>query len=138
VPEIASDERVSIIRGTLPYDELWNTGDVFVFPEKFNGLSLALQEARAAGMLVMGTHRYPMTTWLPNEALIPVLGTHRACVSGKCIEFDEAVVDPEDIAAMMDKWYDQDISSQSLAGKHWAEDMSWESLGPQYLEYIIG
>ena len=40
---------------------------MFVFPEKFNGLSLPLQEARAAGMLVLATDRFPMNTWLPRE-----------------------------------------------------------------------
>lgn len=53
--------------GTVDYDTLYEEGDVFVFPEKFNGLSLPLQEARAAGMLVMCGDRFPMNTWLPRH-----------------------------------------------------------------------
>lgn len=60
-----------MIEGTLPYDRLFLNGDVFVFPERFNGLSLPLQEARAAGMLVMATDRFPMNIWLPGEAPCP-------------------------------------------------------------------
>lgn len=53
--------------GTFPSSQLWEEGDVFIFPERFNGLSLPLQEARAAGMLVMATDRFPMNTWLPSN-----------------------------------------------------------------------
>lgn len=52
---------------TVSFDQLWDEGDCFVFPEKFNGLSLPLQEARAAGMLVMAADRFPMNTWLPTK-----------------------------------------------------------------------
>lgn len=51
--------------GTTDYAALYDAGDVFVFPEKFNGLSLPLQEARAAGLLVLATDRFPVNTWLP-------------------------------------------------------------------------
>lgn len=64
--ELLVDYRV----GTFPYDVIW-WGDVFIYPEKFNGLSLPLQEARAAGMLVMCGDRHPMNTWLPNSITCP-------------------------------------------------------------------
>lgn len=53
--------------GTSPHETLYDEGDVFLFPEKFNGLSLPLQEARASGMLVMCGDRFPMNEWLPTE-----------------------------------------------------------------------
>lgn len=142
--------------GTVPYDQLWTEGDVFVFPEKFNGLSLPLQEARASGMLVMGTARFPMTEWLPGwvrfanedgqyglesrdiQLLIPPREYRKARVSPRCVEFDEAVVDPRDIAARIDEWYGQDISEYSQSGREWAEANSWEVLGPKYKTLLEG
>lgn len=131
------DPRIDYRVGNLPYDQLWNEGDVFVFPEKFNGLSLPMQEARASGMVVMATHRYPNTEWLPSEWLIPTSGSIRSAISPRCLEFDEAVVSPEAIASRMDEIYDQDIAHYSMLGRAWARTMSWEHLKSKYLETLL-
>jgi hypothetical protein len=130
--------RVRVEVGTVPYNRLWDEGDVFVFPERFNGLSLPLQEARAAGMLVMGTSRWPMTSWLPEGPLIPTSGTRRARIGPPYREYDEAMVEPEAIAATMDEWYDRDIRAYSRDGREWAARMSWTVLGPQYRDAMEG
>ena len=127
---------VTVQSGTVPYDELRNGCDVCVAPEKFNGLSLPLQECAAAGLLVMTTNRFPANTWLPNEPLIPVKSYTRQRVAGRCLEFDEAVVDPREIARTMDEWYGRDITEYSLWGKQWAEDNSWGKLKPRYVEAL--
>lgn len=124
--------------GTAPADTLWTEGDVFVFPEKFNGLSLPLQEARAAGMLVMSTDRFPMNTWLPREPLIPVSDTRRTRIAPHLAEYDEAVVDPRDIARKIDEWYGKDISGYSEQGRLWAMENSWEKLKPLYMNVLSG
>lgn len=129
-------KNLTVVQKTLPYYEMFATGDVFVFPEKFNGLSLPLQEARAAGMLVMCGARFPMNQWLPPEPLIPVSGYRRTRVGPPCNEFDEAIIRPEDIAAKIDEWYGRDISQYSERGRGWAELMSWEALKPKYLEVL--
>lgn len=136
LPWDVTDTRVECHVGTVPDEELWTKGDVFVFPDKFNGLSLPLQEARAAGMLVMSSNRFPANTWLPTEPLIPLAGTTRACVSPRCNEFEEAIVHPLAIARAIDDWYGRDISAYSLAGKAWAEANSWERLGPKYRQVL--
>ncbi len=117
-------------------DELYSTGDVFIFPEKFNGLSLPLQEACAAGMLVMATDRFPMNTWLPNDPLIPIRGERIIQISGRLRAFKEAMIDPKDIAATIDRWYGEDISSFSESGREWAMRNSWQVLGPKYKELL--
>lgn len=132
----ARDPRIEVRVGNFPFDSLYSEGDVFVFPEKFNGLSLPLQEARAAGMLVMCGDRFPMNTWLPTEPLVPVHHYERNCVSGRCLEFDEAIIEPEAVAKKMDEWYGRDITEYSLSGNVWAESMSWENLKPRYLKEI--
>lgn len=129
--------KVELVEGTLPQDMLWSSGDVFVFPETFNGLSLPLQEARAAGMLVMCGDRFPMNTWLPKEPIIPVKEYKRdQRTFPQFCPFDEAVYDPRDIAATIDAWYGRDITDYSLQGKLWAEAHSWEKLKPQYLQLL--
>ncbi len=191
----------TIKTGTIPHGQLYAEGDVFLFPEKFNGLSLPLQEARAAGMLVMATDRFPMNQWLPREVtcpacdgdgslmyewgktaclkiggrkvplpegswyyetpdgkdmgfktiggfcslcrgqktaspLIATAGHRKNKIGSAYREFDETIVDPKDIAAEIDDWYDRDISEYSLAGREWAETMSWAALGPKYLQVL--
>lgn len=102
--------------------DLWNEGDVFIFPEKFNGLSLPLQEAYASGMLVMCGDRFPVNTWLPNEPLIPVDHYTKEKIA---VEFDCAQFDPKTIASKIDEWYNLDITQFSLDGRDWAKNNSW-------------
>lgn len=126
---------VTIEIGSVPYEKLWD-GDVLVAPEKYNGLSLPLQEAYAAGMLVMTTDRYPVNTWLPKDPLIPVYETHKAKVQNGYLEIDESTVRPEDIAAKIDEWYGKSLHPYSTWGLHWAEEMSWDVLKLVYLKEL--
>jgi len=121
--------------GSVEYEKLWD-GDVLVAPEKYNGLSLPLQEAYAAGMLVMTTDRYPVNTWLSKGPLIPVHETRKARVGKGYLEFEESVVRPEDIAVNIDEWYDKDITIASKMGRLWAQANSWKVLKPVYLEEL--
>lgn len=133
------DPRIDLRPGTVPYEQLYSEGDVFIFPEKFNGLSLPLQEARAAGMVVMATDRFPMNTWLPRSPLIPISGTSRARIGG-CNPFDEAIIDPKDIALCIDGLSTQNepgvIEQYSQGGRAWAMKMSWSELAPRYLRAL--
>ena len=125
--------------GTFPYRSIFATCDVFVFPDKFSGQSCPLEEAYAAGMLVMGSDRFPHNTYLPVPPLIPVRGTHPAQIAKAFNRFDEAEIDPEDIAAKIDEWYGKDVSSFSRKGREWAESNSWKELGREYtklLDYV--
>lgn len=133
---VALSPNVEVRIGTFPYEEMFASGDVFVFPECFNGLSLPLQEARAAGMLVMCGDRFPMNTWLPREPLIPVKGYMKERIGPPYNEYDKAIFDPRDIAAKIDEWYGRDITQYSQEGKAWAEAHSWDKLKPRYMETL--
>ena len=126
--------RIKVEFGNKQYKDLWQDYDVLVAPEKFNGLSLPLQEARAAGMLVMTTNRFPMNTWLPTDPLIPVSKQFRTRIADHLQEIDECVMEPQTIARIMDLWYDRDISDYSLGGREWATQNSWQALKPRWLE----
>lgn len=120
----------------LPREKLHADFDVYVAPEKFNGLSLPLQEAYAAGMFVMTTDRFPMNTWLPKAGLIPYSATRSAQVMGGHNVIEECVVEPERIAEEIDRWYGQDITEFSEMGRQWAEENSWTALKPRYEDFF--
>lgn len=122
--------------GTVPWESLYEEGDVFVFPEAFNGVSLPIQESHAAGMLVMCGERFPMTSWLPNEPMIPVNNYTRERIGPPYLEYDRANFDPRQIAATIDSWYGKDISDYSRIGRAWAEANSWKYLKPLYMEAL--
>lgn len=139
------DLRIKCCPREIPYEDLFADHDVYVAPEKFNGLSLPLQEAFAAGMMVMTTDRFPANTWLPTcddrtgmRTLIQVEAVQRATTSRGHLEFDESIVSPQRIAERIDDWYGQDISDLSLAGRRWAEENSWERLRPRWVEALGG
>jgi hypothetical protein len=125
----SNDARVEIINHSVPYDELWATGDVFIIPEKFGGSFLPMQEAFASGMAVMASDRFPTNDWLPKELLIPVAGYKKERIGA---EFDCALLDPKKIAEKIDEWYGKDISKFSLLGKEWGANNSWDVLKLQY------
>lgn len=132
--EVTSDDpRVAIHRGQLPKEDLYAYGDVFIFPEKFNGLSLPLQEAFASGMMVMAGDRFPINTWLPTEPLIPVSGYTKEQLA---VELDCAIIKPEDIASAIDSWFDKDIRKFSQLGKTFNKNYSWKALREKYEEVL--
>lgn len=128
--------KLVVQEGTVLAEELYADGDVFVFPEKFNGLSLPLQEAFASGMAVICTDRFPMNTWLPRAPMVRTSGYNLTSVSGRCVNFSEAVVAPRDIAQAIDQLYNEDISELSQAGLEWAQANSWANLKPRYMELL--
>ena len=138
VPSIVHDRRVSIFQGDVSRECLFDGYDALIQPEKYNGLSLPLQEARAAGMLVVTSDRYPHNIWLPREPLIPVKSYSRQRVAGSCLEYDEAEIDPRDIAVTIDRLHGTDIGQYSEDGRQWAESMSWAALKPLWMEVLKG
>jgi hypothetical protein len=128
---VCDDPRVEVVNESVPKEKLWAEGDVFIYPEKFNGLSLPMQEAFAAGMVVMCGDRFPVNTWLPEEPMIPISGYKKERIA---TEFDSAIYTPEAIAQTIDKWYNSDIERFSLMGKIWAEQNSWAKLKDKYLK----
>jgi hypothetical protein len=73
----------------------------------------------------MSTDRYPFNAYLPKELLIPVRRYERKRIS---INFDAAVLDPQDIAAKIDEWAGRDISSYSEQMNQLASLLDWEHL----------
>lgn len=131
IPLKCDEKNIEVRIGT--FDDIWDEGDVFIFPEKFNGLSLPLAEAFASGMLVMASDRFPMNTWLPKEPLIPVESYQVERIS---TEFMSAVINPKEIAKMIDLFYNQDIEKFSLLGLEYNKKNQWSKLKETYLELL--
>lgn len=133
VPSCKDDNRIVFIDYEIPRENLFHKDfDVYIAPEKYNGLSLPLQEAYASGMPVMTTDRFPTNTWLPREFLIPVTTTRRVQVAGGHLEIEESVVSPKIIARKIDEIYGQDIQWASESGDAFRQERSWAVLGPKY------
>lgn len=129
------DPRIQYVAESIDYARLYESGDVAIGAQKWNGCSLPLQEARASGMLVMNTNRYPMNVWLPTDPLIPVRSTVKHRFGGG-LEFDESIINPRDVAQTVDDWYGRDVREYSLGGMEWAKTMSWAALRQRYLEVL--
>ena len=130
--KVPNDPRIDYRQGT--FDNIWEEGDVFVFPEKFNGLSLPIQEAFASGMLVMSSDRHPFNKWLPTEPLIPVDNYRKERLA---VEFPFAELSPIVIAHTIDSWYDKDITKFSELGIAWGQQNSWTKLKEKYGELML-
>ena len=135
------DPRIEYHYGQYPRERLFEDHDVFVMAEKYNGLSLPLAEARAAGMVVVTSDRFPMNDWLPREFLIPVSGYTRQRVSGAFQWYDEATIDPQEVARTIDRVYqygeDYGVTSYSESAREWYETMSWASLKDRWVAEIL-
>lgn len=119
------------------YWDIWDKGDVFIFPHKFDGLSLPIQEALSVGMPVLTTAIFPFTTWLPKEWMFPPDEMISVRVSNTVREFiDYAVVRPETIAAKIDEYANKDISRDSQRAGNMAELISWKNLYNKYLDIL--
>lgn len=136
-PNCKTDPRVVIVDWEVPREKLFDPAfDVYIAPEKYNGLSLPLQEAFASGMMVMTSNRFPHNQWLPEEPLIPVSGIRKAQTMRGHLEFEESIISPEDIAASIDRWYMQSITNYSLAGLQYLNHHSWATLKHRYIEAL--
>lgn len=128
------DPRIDVmVRDFENYWEIWGEGDVFIFPEKFNGLSLPIQEAIASGMPIMSTDRFPFNAYLPRKIMIEPAGFTREQIA---VGFDMAILDPQKIAAKIDQWAGKSIADLSEEMGHLAGMLSWKQLKSQWEQIL--
>tara|TARA_R110000824_G_scaffold172434_1_gene350288 strand:- start:20622 stop:21644 length:1023 start_codon:yes stop_codon:yes gene_type:complete len=132
----AADYRIEYECGVAKHGDLYSEADVAVGAQIWNGCSLPLQEAFAAGLLVMNTNRFPMNDWLPNEPLITPSSMTMGSAARNFMRIEICNVSPEVIANKMDDFYCTDISSYSHTGNQWAAENSWEQLKPKYVSML--
>lgn len=132
LPKI-DDPRVEVRIGNYEnYYDIWQDGDVYVHPHKFDGLSLPIQEAIGVGMPVICTKFYPFTEWLPEHWMFPSPSHTRERIFHLKVDVHE--VNPQILAAKIDAWAMQDITHESWEAHRLSRDRSWGKLKPKYLK----
>lgn len=116
------------------YWDIWGGGDVFIFPHKFDGLSLPIQEALSSGLPVLTTAIYPFTGWLPDDWLIDPVERLQARLADRMV--DIALTEPAAIAAKIDQWYGRSLAEDSRAANRLAEAISWKILLSRYRQLL--
>lgn len=102
----------------IPYDE----ADVLLFPRRYGGQSLVLNEALSRGMAVISTNMFPQNAFLPPGLLLP------SKISSVTIkrEVEYGTFDPIALARLVNDL--GDIEAYSRMSDSVAEKMSWKSL----------
>lgn len=119
-----------------PYLEQWIGYDVRVAPEKYNGLSLPLQESKAAGMYCLTTDRYPTNQWIGFSRRIKPSMIERGSVGSTYNSIDICQIDPKELAYSINELAGQDIYTETSASADWLRQMSWDVLKPVYKKVI--
>lgn len=131
------DKRISYRPERVPFDQLYAEGDVYVAPQKFNGMSMPLLEARASGMALLTTDRYPTNSWLGTDGVyIPVHHREQVRLAARFRPIEFCNISPRDIAASIDSMAFTDIGRMSVLGKEWANKNSWAALKPTWMEVL--
>lgn len=115
--------------------KLYDTGDVFLFPRKFGGLCLPIQEALSCGMPIIVSDCSPQTFWVPDELRVPATKV-KTVETRNTIDVWEC--DPVDIASKI-LWLRDNpdkVAEYSLWADQWAQEHSWERMGKMYNDVI--
>jgi glycosyltransferase involved in cell wall biosynthesis len=136
IDNMLQDGKTRFIFGEVKKDDLFNDGDVMIFPHKFDGLSLPIQEALAAGMPVITTNFFPHNDYLPKELLFEPDDIGKAKLCEDCREIDLHFIYPKLIAQKIDEIANTDITKYSMEANKIAEEMSWDKLLIKYQELL--
>lgn len=134
--ESINDSRIEVREGDLSYEDLWSEGDVCVHLHKFDGLSLPLNEAMAAGMPILGVDNFPQNLFLAPELLVKPDAIARVQLARV---IDSAVLSPLKIAEKIDEIANmspEKIKEISGRMRKVAEGWSWDIQKLKFIETI--
>ena len=136
---ISADKRIRFIHKTVPMPGLYHLGDVYVYPNRLDGLGLSVTEALACGLPVICTDSAPC-----NEIVIP--GVTGWCVPIKNIKYrvdkyywPETECDVLDLAQKMQHCVDnrQSLSVWQEKARRFAEEhLDWAKNSALLLEEV--
>lgn len=125
--------RLHLVLGDLPdYWSLYEGFDVLLACRRYGGLSLPIQEAASAGLVIIATDREPERFVLPPECLIPVASTRLHRYPGGPLPIESA--DPKALAAKIDELVSNPglVAKLSAASDAYADSISWDTLLPRW------
>jgi glycosyltransferase involved in cell wall biosynthesis len=138
IPPI-SDTRVSVQMEEVNYENLWKEGDIYLHLHRWDGLSLPINEAMAAGMPIIAPNFYPHNEFLPKELLFPIEATVRECLLEGLREIDVHVILASTVAQKIDEvalMQEHEIALLSQAVNQLADKRSWSVLSSKFVETL--
>lgn len=139
--------------GNPTLEELYDDGDVLVYPRRYAGQSLVMQEAQAAGLPLVCLDREPDRGWTLSPALIPahvkntwpVVRNSQRDVPGTGIKTDYSPVDVydakiSDVIATIERVASNPFVVESLSNfsHSRASHMSWGALRGEWVKILSG
>lgn len=121
---------------TENYWDLYEEGDVLVAPRRYGGLSLPMGEALSRGMPVVSLDVEPQNRFLPKESLVKAYRERDLkCQVGPVERF---MCRGADLGAKLDELARNPalVSSLSEQANETAQGLSWEVLGPRFVEVL--
>jgi len=132
IPKV-NDVRVEIRIGNLKnYWDLWQRGDVYVFPTNQEMISMPVQEALAAGMPVL-MPKFSIYDF-PDNWIISSKNKFRAKIIDRFMNFFE--IEPRAIAEKIDEWANRDITGASKIADKLASTLDWRVLKSEWIELL--
>lgn len=128
------DPRVTYQHGEQDYNTMWDEGDIYIHLHKFDGLSLPLNEAMAAGFPIIALDLPPMNKFLNKELLVKPEGISKVKIYRNV---DFATFSPVKVAEMIDKvasMSSEQIKALSQESKANADKWSWDNQKPKFLD----
>ena len=130
--DVPNDIRIDYKQGDFnDYSSLYHEGDILVYPRRYGGQSLQLNEALSSGMPVLMTNMEPQNEFLPKEWLIEPSERKKIKIRQS---FDICICSPEVIATKIDEWAGKDIELFSNIADSIANKLSWNTLIRNYKE----
>lgn len=127
VPIVCNDPRVDLRIGNVPYETLFDEGDVFVMPHKFRATSIPIQEAMLSGMPVLSSDIKPFNEFV--NFTFPVDSFERLQLTRPVLS---AKLNPMIIAKAINDLYDKNIEEESKKARKYAEEtFSWSVIKPK-------
>lgn len=109
---------------------MFRDADVLVYPRRFAGLSLPMNEAMSNGLAIMMSDMNPQNQFLNKDLLIPCENTGTIMIM-RPIEL--GICKAEEIARKIDEIAFKDITRYSNYSNELADKISWETLLPRIL-----
>jgi glycosyltransferase involved in cell wall biosynthesis len=138
VPPI-SDTRVTVQMEEVDYENLWKEGDIYLHLHRWDGLSLPINEAMAAGMPIIAPNFYPHNEFLPKRLLFSIEATVREYLLEGLREIDVHVISASTVAQKIDEvamMQEHEIALLSQAVNQIADERSWSLLRPKFIETL--
>lgn len=130
--QIRKRYRHSNVFTDIPYNQLFDMGDILLFPRKYGGNCLPLNEALAAGIPVLMPDISPNNHLLPKEWLYRAV--HRGTFTPRTtVDIYEPIID-----SLREKveWVKENIEQESLRASKIADTISWETLREEWRKIL--